>query len=129
MFQQLISSLTIYCKSMMDGDETIETRARDIALMRHLLSFGREYAQSNEQIALFTAVETRLIERESPKGVKETYVNTPKYPEPTEPEPSESQLEEWVYDSVCDATDGCAVEPDGTCPHGHPSWLLRLGLI
>ncbi len=32
--------------------------------------------------------------------------------------------EGWAY-----ATDGCHVEPDGICPHGHPSWLLRLGLI
>jgi hypothetical protein len=47
----------------------------------------------------------------------------------TEPMPSMEQIEEWVYDSVCDATDGCEVEPDGTCPHGHRSWLLRLGLI
>jgi len=23
----------------------------------------------------------------------------------------------------------CWVEPDGTCPHGNPSWLLKLGLI
>ena len=25
--------------------------------------------------------------------------------------------------------DGCAVEPDGTCPHGYVSPMLRLGLI
>jgi hypothetical protein len=29
----------------------------------------------------------------------------------------------------CEATDGCFVEPDGTCEHGQPSWLLALGLI
>ncbi len=23
--------------------------------------------------------------------------------------------------------DGCQVEPDGECPHGHPSWLVILG--
>ena len=51
------------------------------------------------------------------------------WPEPTEEEPDMDQLEEWVFDSVCDATDGCTVEPDGVCPHGHPSWLLRLGYI
>lgn len=51
------------------------------------------------------------------------------YPTPTEPTPSMDQLEEWVFDSVCEATDGCDVEPDGKCPHGHPSWLLALGLI
>ena len=36
------------------------------------------------------------------------------------------QLEE---DGGCEATDGCFVEPDGTCEHGQPSWLLALGLI
>lgn len=51
------------------------------------------------------------------------------WPEPETEEPDEDQLEEWVFDSVCDATDGCTVEPDGMCEHGHPSWLLRLGLI
>ena len=36
------------------------------------------------------------------------------------------QLEE---DGGCEATDGCWVEPDGTCDHGQPSWLLALCLI
>lgn len=27
------------------------------------------------------------------------------------------------------AEDGCSVEPDGICPHGKRSPLLRLGLI
>lgn len=52
-----------------------------------------------------------------------------RYPRPTQPMPDEDQLEEWTLDSVCDATDGCSVEPDGMCEHGHPSWLLALGLI
>ena len=42
--------------------------------------------------------------------------------------PESDQIEEWVLDSVCDATDGCQVEPDGICPHGYKSWLLILGL-
>lgn len=29
----------------------------------------------------------------------------------------------------CPATDGCWVEPDGTCPHGAKSWLLEWGMI
>jgi hypothetical protein len=45
------------------------------------------------------------------------------------PQPSLEQLEEWSMDSVCEATDGCIVEHDGTCPHGHRSWFLELGLI
>jgi hypothetical protein len=36
------------------------------------------------------------------------------------------QLEE---DGGGEATDGCFVEPDGTCDHSQPSWLLALGLI
>lgn len=51
------------------------------------------------------------------------------YPTPTEPEPSDDELEEMACDSMVEATDGCTVEPDGTCEHGHPSWLLHLGLI
>lgn len=43
--------------------------------------------------------------------------------------PSLKTLERWVYDGVAKATDGCRVEPDGTCPHGKPSWLLALGYI
>jgi len=55
--------------------------------------------------------------------------NQPKWPPIETDEPDEEQLEEWIFDGVCDATDGCTVEPDGVCPHGHPSWLLRLQLI
>jgi hypothetical protein len=43
--------------------------------------------------------------------------------------PSTEQLEEWMEDGGCLATDGCWVEPDGSCPHGCLSWLLELGLI
>lgn len=36
----------------------------------------------------------------------------------------------WMMeDGGCEATDGCWVEPDDVCPHGHKSWLLELGLI
>lgn len=51
------------------------------------------------------------------------------WPEPTEEEPGLEQPEEWVFDSVCEATDGCPTEPDGVCPHGYPSWLLYMGLV
>lgn len=43
--------------------------------------------------------------------------------------PDEEQLEEWVMDSVVEATDGCNVEPDGYCEHGHVSWLVYLGMM
>lgn len=51
------------------------------------------------------------------------------WPIPTVDEPDEDQLEAWLMDDVCEATDGCVVELDGTCPHGHPSWLRRMGLV
>lgn len=44
-------------------------------------------------------------------------------------EPTINTLMKWSYDGACDAVDGCRVEPDGTCPHGYPSWLLANGLI
>lgn len=52
------------------------------------------------------------------------------YPKPTTPVPSMRTVEGWVLDrGTPRATDGCRVEPDGTCPHGHPSWLIRLGIM
>ena len=51
------------------------------------------------------------------------------YPEPTTVEPDFADLQDWDFDGGCEATDGCWVEPDGVCEHGHPSWLLWLGLI
>lgn len=50
-------------------------------------------------------------------------------PSPTTKAPSLACAERWMNDGVARATDGCRVEPDGVCPHGHQSWLLRLGLI
>jgi hypothetical protein len=38
-------------------------------------------------------------------------------------------IEAQHAEGVCDATDGCQVEPDGQCPHGCSSWLVELGLI
>jgi hypothetical protein len=43
--------------------------------------------------------------------------------------PSLSQIREWLVDGSCEATDGCIVEPDGTCEHGCQSWLLVMGMI
>lgn len=51
------------------------------------------------------------------------------WPTPTVPTPDMMDVEEWEEEGGCEATDGCWVEPDGVCIHGHPSWLLRLGLI
>jgi hypothetical protein len=38
-------------------------------------------------------------------------------------------MERWIDEGVAKALDGCSVEPDGTCEHGSPSWLLAMGLI
>lgn len=43
--------------------------------------------------------------------------------------PSLATMERWSDEGVARATDGCRVEPDGQCQHGHSSWLLRLGYI
>jgi hypothetical protein len=43
-------------------------------------------------------------------------------------EPSLKALEEWTVGSTCKCPDGCRVEPDGTCEHGCPSWLMILGI-
>jgi hypothetical protein len=43
--------------------------------------------------------------------------------------PDIETLIRWEFEGYCEATDGCRVDPDGRCSHGHPSWLLELGLI
>ena len=43
-------------------------------------------------------------------------------------EPSIDRILEWMTEGGCEATDGCWVEFDGTCPHGCNSWALEMGL-
>ena len=60
-------------------------------------------------------------------------------PEDTDEPAAESELEPldvetliaWEAQGGCEAAcpHHCWVEPDGTCTHGNPSWLLKLGLI
>lgn len=50
-------------------------------------------------------------------------------PTPMTQVPDLETLMDWEAEDGCEATDGCWVEPDGTCPHGCKSWLLELGLI
>jgi hypothetical protein len=72
----------------------------------------------------FLASAAKLV----PLGVKPS--RRPQWPQPTVPTPDLEQIEDWLWDDGgCEATDGCWIEPDGICPHGHPSWFLRLGLI
>jgi hypothetical protein len=51
------------------------------------------------------------------------------WPKPTVPEPDLERLMHWLFTDVCEATDGCEVKPDGICPHGHPSWVLRKEMV
>ncbi len=43
--------------------------------------------------------------------------------------PDIEQLQIWSEEGGCETPDGCWVEPDGTCEHGHKSWLLIMGMI
>ena len=56
--------------------------------------------------------------------------NTGGWPQPTEPQPSIEEIMDMEWErGGCEATDGCFVEPDGMCHHGHPSWMIRMGLL
>jgi len=44
-------------------------------------------------------------------------------------QPSWDELRDMVLDGDCWATDGCAVEPDGHCQHGCPSWPIKMGIM
>ena len=52
-------------------------------------------------------------------------------PKPRLEVPSIETLMAWEAEGGCEAAcpEQCWVEPDGTCTHGNPSWLLKLGLI
>jgi len=43
--------------------------------------------------------------------------------------PSVATMMKWSDNGIAKATDGCKVEPDGTCPHGHTSWMRIVGVI
>ena len=43
--------------------------------------------------------------------------------------PDIEQLQMWDEEGGCETPDGCWVEPDGTCEHGHKWWLLIMGMI
>ena len=61
------------------------------------------------------AIEERLTAAEHAQGVERM--------------PTLEELMEQDFDGVVEATDGCQVEPDGTCPHGCRSWMLVLRII
>jgi len=43
----------------------------------------------------------------------------------------EDEIWEWLDDAwvPTECPQGCMVEPDGCCAHGHPSLLIQAGLI
>jgi len=51
--------------------------------------------------------------------------------EPKLEPPGVETLMAWEAQGGCEAAcpHHCWIEPDGRCPHGNPSWLLKLGLI
>jgi hypothetical protein len=56
-----------------------------------------------------------------PDGLKHVITTAP---------PDDETVGRWIMEREdCEATDGCRVEPDGMCEHGHRSWLRVLGII
>lgn len=50
-------------------------------------------------------------------------------PEPTTAEPTPETIARWRDERRARATDGCWIESnDPACPHGHPNWLVVLGV-
>lgn len=70
------------------------------------------------------------FEESASRGVALSHADEP-IPEPRLEVPSIETLMEWEAEGFCEAAcpEHCWVEPDGVCLHGHPSWLLKLGLI
>ena len=62
-------------------------------------------------------------------GVPAEQPKKPRWPQPTQSPPDVHVLCDWEMSGGCEATDGCWVEPDGICEHGHQSWLLHMGMI
>ena len=79
-----------------------------------------------KQQYVFRAGRIRLLKEDV--NLTEYFTKHPdayKIPKP----PSVQRLEEWDNEGYCESLDGCRVEPDGTCEHGKPSWLIAMGWI
>ena len=90
-------------------------------LVQAVDSFHNKVTQfeSLEDFLEFTNAETLRKINNLPEGK----------PTPTTSQPSTEEMMRWDFDGIAQATDGCNVEPDGVCEHGHKSWLLYKGLI
>ena len=76
------------------------------------------YWRAGKVRKLKEGVDHKEYERKHPDAVA---INQP---------PTTEDMESWVMgDGMCEALDGCSVEPDGTCPHGLPSWLIAYGVV
>jgi hypothetical protein len=111
-----------YVKMTMDG-EGIE--AYDQARQADLADFAEIWAQNIEDQGWLERSTCTRSSAAMPQSQPPA-----RWPEPTTEEPDMDTLFEWLLmDGDCEATDGCICEPDGVCPHGHPSWPLKLRLI
>ena len=81
------------------------------------------------QIAIGSTVLLRYKHNTQVTSVKVTSHALVAEPKAAPKRPSISTMQHWMMDGVAKATDGCEVEPDGTCEHGNPSWLIAEGLI
>lgn len=95
-----------------------------------LAEFTEEWAQNILDQGWIDNGVPRLAEGHSQQNAEQAIPDQHIWPEPTVDVPDMETIHEWLFaDENCEATDGCPIEPDGICPHGHPSWLLRLGLM
>jgi hypothetical protein len=109
---------------------TVELTGEQLSLINGVIStytntkevFGVMKAEELNRLRELTEVmyeaTSRLIE------VEEAAKPKSKWPTPTTDEPDIGTMEMWLADGVAEATDGCSVEPDGVCQHGHPSWIM-----
>jgi len=100
----------------------------------------REYTPSWEFVASLVKSQDRtssyrvgVLSSEEFRDNLDSQIETTELGEPpavsSEEPPDIETLMQWEAEGGCEATDGCWVEPDGNCEHGHKSWLLELGLI
>ena len=94
-----------------------------MSLRFNMYKFGGLGEQANPRLSakaerLEEQVDTPRLDHPQEKGS-----------EPSIEPPDLDTLMAWESEGICEATDGCVVEPDGICPHGYNSWLLELGLI
>jgi hypothetical protein len=91
-------------------------------------------AKHQEALAAFADSWAEILRAQGWVGGAEKTITQPQvWPEATDAPPhppTVAELWDWVDEyGKCTATDGCWVLPEGTCEHGHKSWLVELGLL